>query len=233
MRQAMPVSPLNPLPPVLWALVLPVIAGEILFFLGRTGLVGGAEGIGLRLNALGMAAFPPEWVQRVWQLGAIDWNQFYRILSYSFVNGSATQGLFVVVFTLALGNMIAREFRPWAVIALFLGSAIGGAVAYAAAVAMLPGRPAPLVGGYPAVYGMVGGFTFLLWARLGAVRANRMRAFVLIGMLLAFQLVFAIVFGGAGRGWIADIAGFATGFLLSFVLVDGGMRRVLRQVRAR
>ena len=31
-----------------------------------------------------------------------------------------------------------------------------------------------------------------------------------------------IVFGGAGYGWIAEIAGFGAGLLLSFVLVDGG-----------
>ena len=79
----------------------------------------------------------------------------------------------------------------------------------------------------------MGAFTFLLWSRLGAVHANRMRAFTLIGMLLAFQLVFGIVFGGAGYGWIAEIAGFGAGFLLSFVLVDGGVQRVLRQIRAR
>ncbi|MFD2815130.1 hypothetical protein ACFSYD_13185 [Paracoccus aerius] len=70
----------------------------------------------------------------------------------------------------------------------------------------------PLIGGYPAVYGLVGAFTFLLWSRLGAVHANRMRAFTLIGMLLAFQLVFGIVFGGAGYGWIAEIAGFERAF---------------------
>ncbi|MFD2815131.1 hypothetical protein ACFSYD_13190 [Paracoccus aerius] len=59
-----------------------------------------------------MTAFAPEMVQRMWQLGAVDWDQAYRILSYSFVNTSFTHALFVVVFTLALGNMIAREFRP-------------------------------------------------------------------------------------------------------------------------
>lgn len=233
MRQAMPVSPLNPLPAVLWALTLPAMAGEIVFLLGATGLVGGADGIGLRLSALQMAAFAPEMVQRMWQLGAVDWDQAYRILSYSFVNSSFTHALFVVVFTLALGNMIVREFRPWAVVALFLGSAIGGALIYTAAVSALPGGPGPLIGGYPAVYGLVGAFTFLLWSRLGAVHANRLRAFSLIGMLLGFQLVFGSVFGGAGHGWIAEIGGFATGFLLSFVLVDGGVQRVLRQIRAR
>ncbi len=82
-------------------------------------------------------------------------------------------------------------------------------------------RSAPLIGGYPAVYGLVGAFTFLIWTRLAAENANRMRAFTLIGMLLLFQLVFGLIFGGAGLGWIAEIAGFGFGFALSFVLVDG------------
>ncbi|MFD2815132.1 hypothetical protein ACFSYD_13195 [Paracoccus aerius] len=46
MRQANPVSPLNPLPVVLWALALPAIAGEIVFLLGQTGLIGARKAWG-------------------------------------------------------------------------------------------------------------------------------------------------------------------------------------------
>ncbi|MBU3030422.1 rhomboid family intramembrane serine protease [Paracoccus marinaquae] len=233
MRDGLNESPLNPLPVAVWLLALPVIASEAVFGLGRLGLIGGAEGIGLRLSGLQMAAFAPEMLQRMWQVRAIDWDQLYRLLSYSFVQMSLTHALFVLAFTLALGNLVAREFRPWAVIALYLGSAIGGALVYTVAVSFLPGRPVPLMGGYPAVYGLVGAFTFLLWTRLAAANANRMRAFSLIGILLLFQLVFGLVFGNAGHEWIAEVAGFATGFGLSFLLVDGGVARVLRQVRQR
>lgn len=233
MRDGLTQSPVNPLPAAVWLLALPIIASEAVFGLGRLGLIGGAEGVGLRLSGLQLTAFAPEMVQRMWSLGAIDWDQLYRILSYPFVQYSLTQALFVLAFTLALGNMVAREFRPWAVIALYLGAAVGGALVYTVAISFLPGRPAPLIGGYPAVYGLVGAFTFLLWARLAAANANRMRAFTLIGMLLLFQLVFGVVFGGAGYGWIAEIAGFAVGFGLSFLLVDGGVARALRQIRQR
>ncbi|MEO1909420.1 MAG: rhomboid family intramembrane serine protease [Paracoccus sp. (in: a-proteobacteria)] len=233
MRQGLTESPLNPLPPVIWLLTLPVIASEAAFALGQAGFLGGAEGVGLRLNAIRMTALPPELFQRVWTFGAFDLDQMYRALSFSFVHTSLTHALFVVVFTLALGNLVAQQFRPLAVVALFLGSAIGGALIYAAVVQIIGGRPSLLIGGYPAVYGLVGAFTFLLWTKLAAVNANRLRAFSLIGMLLAFQLVFGLVFGGAGTGWIAEVAGFATGFLLSFVLVDGGMQRALTQMRQR
>ena len=233
MRTGLPESPLNPLPPVIWLLILPAIVTEAAFALGRAGLIGGAQGVGLRLDAINAAAFPPELAQRVWTLGLLDLDQMYRFLSFSFVHVSPMHALFVVVFTLALGNMVAQSFRPWAVAATFFGSAIGGALVYAAILPVAGLRNAPLVGGYPAVYGLVGAFTFLVWTRLAAENANRMRAFVLIGMLLMFQLVFGLMFGAMGAGWIAEIAGFAWGFGLAFVLVDGGMARALARIRAR
>lgn len=233
MRSGLTESPLNPLPPVIWLLVLPVVASEAVFALGTAGLIGGAEGVGLRLSAIRLAAFPPELLQRIWTLGAVDVGQIYRILSFSFVHVSLTHALFVAVFTLALGNMVAQNFRPAAVLGLFFGSAIGGAVVYSALLPLVADRASPLIGGYPAVYGLVGAFTFLLWTRLAAANANRLRAFALIGMLLAFQLTFGLVFGGGGHGWIAEISGFAIGFGLSFLLVDGGARRALAQIRQR
>ena len=180
------------------------------------------------------AAYVPEFVLRLWQLGIVTLDQGWRILTYAFVHLSITHALFVIVFILALGNLIASQFRPWAVLALFFGSAIGGALIYTLAAGVLPQvRFQPLIGGYPAVYGFVGAFTFLLWTRLGQQNANRMRAFTLIGMLLLFQLVFGIIFQDGSLTWIAEIAGFGCGFLLSFVLVPGGIARVMRQIRQR
>ena len=66
-----------------------------------------------------------------------------------------------------------------------------------------------------------------------AEASNQLRAFTLIGMLLLFQLVFGIAFGGAGKNWIAEVAGFVIGFLLSFVLVPGGLGRVRQRIRHR
>lgn len=233
MRHQVNESPINPLPITVWMLALPIIASEIVFALGKAGVIGGAQGVGLRLTALQFTAFAPEMIQRMWQVGVVDWSQLYRLLSFSFIHVSFTHAAFVVAFTLALGNMVAREFRPWAVIALFFGSAIGGAIIYTVIISALGLRTEPLIGGYPAVYGLVGAFTFLLWARLAAANANRMRAFTLIGMLLLFQLVFGLVFGGAGLSWIAEVAGFFCGFGLSFLLVDGGIQRALRHIRQR
>ena len=233
MRHGMTESPLNPLPTIVWLLILPIVALEAIFALGAAGMIGGAEGAGLRLSAIRMAAFPPELAQRAWTYGVIDWDQAYRILSYVFVHVGITHALFVVIFTLALGNMVAQNFRPWAVLVIYFGSAIGGALVYAAAVQRVGARGALLIGGYPAVYGLVGAFTFLTWTRLAAQNENRLRAFTLIGALLAFQLIFGLGFGDLGLGWIAELAGFVCGFGLSFLVVDGGINRALAHMRQR
>ena len=78
--------------------------------------------------------------------------------------------------------------------------------------------------------GLIGGFTYLLWLRLGQLGAQQVRAFSLIGMLLGVQLVFGLIFGGS-LDWVADLAGFVTGFLLSIVLVPGGWARLLARLR--
>ncbi|ARC35509.1 rhomboid family intramembrane serine protease [Paracoccus yeei] len=237
MRPGYDESPLNPVPAVVWALVLPMIAAEAVFGLAQLGFVGGGApgtGLAMRQIAVERTAYIPELVLRLWQMRVFLLDQSWRVLTYSFVHLSLMHAVFVIVFTLALGNLIAHQFRAWAVIALFFGSAILGALVYTLVAGLLPQfQFRPLIGGYPAVYGLVGAFTFLLWTRLGQENANRMRAFTLIGMLLAFQLVFGILFQDGNTTWIAEVAGFAAGFGLSFVLIPGGVARVLRQIRQR
>jgi membrane associated rhomboid family serine protease len=220
-------APINPLPPVVWALVLPVIAMEIVFGLGSSGLAGGPDAIGWRVQAMERFAFAPEILSWMWQTGRWPWEQAIRILSYPFVHANFTHALFVVVFLLALGKMVGEVFRAWAVLAVFFGAAAAGALAVTGL-----GLRQTLVGGYPAVYGLIGAFTFLLWMRLAGLGANRWRAFSLIGMLLAIQLLFGLLFGG-GWDWVADVAGFAAGFVLSFVVCPGGIGRVVDRLRQR
>jgi membrane associated rhomboid family serine protease len=59
-----------------------------------------------------------------------------------------------------------------------------------------------------------------------------MRAFGLIGALLAIQLVFGVIQGDFGNV-TADLSGFVAGFLLSFVVSPGGWRRLREKLRHR
>jgi hypothetical protein len=57
--------PLNPLPPVVWALALPIIAMEVVVNLGARGLVGGPEAVGWRLDAMQRFAFSPDLMRQM------------------------------------------------------------------------------------------------------------------------------------------------------------------------
>ena len=227
MRPGHAESPFNPLPPVLWALAVALILPEIAFFVGGAGGIGGNTAAGMRTNAIQMTAWVPDLVLMGWP-GAIRFDQFYRLLTYPFVAISPMGTLFVVAFTLALGKAVSTAFRPWAVLAIFFGASDGGALVHTALVA-LPGMVRmPLVGGYPAAYGLIGAFTWLLWMRLRATGGNPARAFLLIGALILFQASFAIIYRQLPGEWIAEFAGFGIGFFLCFLVAPGALRR-LRQ----
>ncbi|WP_415184086.1 rhomboid family intramembrane serine protease [Phaeovulum sp.] len=228
MRDGYDTSPINPLPPVVWALALPVVAMEVVLGLGQSGLAGGALAVGWRLDALQRFSFAPGILRAMIEAGQFPASQMVRFVTYPFVHMSFTHALLVLVFILALGKMVGEVFRGWAVLTVFFGSAIVGALAYTA----VPGMSQPLIGGYPAVYGLVGAFTWILWTRLGMVNANRARAFTLIGFLLGIQLVFGLLFGGQPY-WIAELSGFVTGFALSFIVAPGGWGKAVERLRRR
>ena len=214
---------INPLPPVVWALALPMIAMEVVLALGASGLLSNPMAEGWRLAALERFGFFPGILRAMVETGDWPLRHAIRILTYPFVHVSVTQAVFDTVILLALGKVVAEAFRPWALLAVFFGAAIAGA----AAQMLIPGMEVPLVGGFPAIHGLVGAFTFILWMRM----ADR-RAFSLIAMLLGVQLVFGLAFGGA---WalVANLAGFVAGFALSFVVSPGGWARVMARIRQR
>ena len=218
---------LNPLPPLVWALALPIIVMEAVFALATAGLIGGAQGVGWRLQTLQSLVFSPEHFSWMWQTGRFWTQDAARIFLYPFVHYNLTHAVFVVVFILTLGKFVADALRPWAILVVFLGSSAGAAVIYA-----LLGQTIPLGGGYPGVFGLVGAFTFLLWLDLKTKGANPARAFVVIGSLLLVRLIFGLLFG-SGPDWMADLAGFAVGFALTLGLSPDLRRRMLEQIRTR
>jgi membrane associated rhomboid family serine protease len=219
--------PLNPLPPVIWALALPMIVLECLLQLADQGLIGGAAGVGWRMTVLSRMAFSPEQLIWMWDTGRFLPQELARMVAYPFAHVGFTHAAFVVVFVLALGKFVSEVFRPVALALLFLGSSVGAALVYTAT-----GQVAALAGGYPGAFGLIGAFTFILWLRLGATGGASWRAFSLIGMLMLVRLVFGLLFG-SDPSWIADLAGFAVGFGLSFVLVPGGPGRLIAHLRDR
>lgn len=221
-------GPVNPLPASVIVLVAAMALAEAVFTLGARGLVGGPGAVGWRSMAIQDYAFSNPAFIWMFDNGVFRIDYTLRLFTYPFVHASFTHMLFAAVLTLALGKFVGERMNQWAVLVLFLASAALAAFTYAL---ILPDAWG-LIGAFPGVYGLIGGFTYLLWTRLKEVGAQQMRAFSLIGVLLFLQLVFGLFFG-TDTSWIADLAGFCFGFLLSFVLVPGGWQRLRAKLRHR
>ncbi|MBR9650970.1 rhomboid family intramembrane serine protease [Thalassovita aquimarina] len=221
-------SPVNPLPPVVTALFLVIIGIEAVLQLGARGILGGADAVGWRLEAVQRYAFSGEIFD--WMVANGRWpaEHVIRLLSYALIHVSFTQALFAGVMVLALGKMVGEVFSQLAVLAVFVLSAVTGALAYG----LLVDSRVPLIGAFPGAYGLIGAFTYLLWLRLGQLGETQTRAFSLIGFLMGIQLVFGLLFGSQ-PDWVADIGGFVSGFTLSVFVIPGGWRRMRDRLRHR
>ena len=218
--------PVNPLPPVVLLLFAAVALPELMFTMGAQGWIGGPDAVGWRLAAIEKYGFSGDLFD--WMLTNGRWmpEHLQRFVTYSFVHGSFTSTLFSAVLMLALGKLVGESMGQVAVVVLYLGGSIFGALVYA----LLLNDPAWLVGGFPAVYGLIGGYSFLMWQRLADTGQQQLRAFSLIAVLMGIQLLFGVFFG-PNTQWVADLAGFAFGFAASVLLVPGGLARVLYHLR--
>ncbi len=122
--------PLNPLPPVVWVLALPIIAMEVVLGLAASGILGGMDGAGWRLQAMERFAFSPDLMREMIASGMYPWDDLLRLFAYPFVHASTTDAVFALVILLALGKMTGEVFRWWAVLVVFFGSAIAAALAF-------------------------------------------------------------------------------------------------------
>ena len=221
-------SPVNPLPSVVIALVVFIFGIELVFQAGNAGLIGGPQATGWRIAALEQYGFYEPLFNWMVENRQIRWDFVMRFVTYPFLHGSFLDAVFALVFILALGKMVGDVFSGWAVLVIFFASSIVGALAYG----LVWDTRVMLFGAFPAAYGFIGAFSFLLWVRLAGSGENRMQAFSLIGILMGLQLVWGMLFGG-NPTWVAKLAGFATGFGLSFLLAPGGWQHVLAALRRR
>ena len=182
--------------------------------------------VGWRLEAIQKLAFIPDLWREMLSFGQFPAEHMVRLVAYPFVHGNLTQAAFAIVILLALGKFTGEVLRFWAVLVVFFGAAVAGALAYG-----LFASRVPLFGAYPGDYGLVGAFTYLMWLRL-AGSGREYRAFSMIGLLMGAQLLFGLFFG-IGLSWIAELTGFAAGFVLTVLVTPGGIPRLMDRLRQR
>jgi len=223
-----PESPINALPPVIIALALLIIGIEVVFQLASAGIIGGPRGVGWRLAAVEEYGFSAAVLDRVLVNGDYSFDMLKRFVTYPFINTQLTSVAFCAALTLALGKFTAEYYGGLKVLFVYLLTSVVGAIVYGL---LVDGRY-PLLGGFTPVYGLIGAYTYALWLRLGQAGERQIMAFRLIGFLLALQLVFGLIFD-VGQQWIAELAGFATGFVICTILAPGGWATMLARMRTR
>lgn len=214
-------NPFNPLPPVVLALFLAILGIEIVFAMGARGLIGGVQAVGWRQAAIQTYGFNGDVMRWMLENRLFPAEHLLRFVTYPFIHSGFTHALFAGAMLLAMGKFVSEVFSQWATLAVFMLSSVCGAIVYGLVVSDQPW----LFGAFPGVYGLIGGFTYLMWLRLGEMGARQVRAFSLIGFLMGIQLVFGLLFG-ANNQWLADVTGFVSGFLLSFIVSPGGWHKI-------
>lgn len=222
------VPPVNKLPPAVLLLFFAIAGVEAVLALGNAGLIGGNAAIGWRLGLVRALGFSGVMFDQMLATGQWPLRHLARILTYPFIHLSFSHSLFAMVLLLALGKMVAERMGALVFLALFFASGILGALAYA----LVLNDEVWLAGAYPGVYGLIGGYSFVLWRSLAAKGGPQVQAFTLISLLMGLQLIWS-VFAEIGNTWVAELAGFACGFVLCFVLAPGEWSKLRARIRQR
>jgi len=220
--------PVNKLPFVVVVLFLIMAGVELALTAGEAGFVGGPQAIGWRLGLVRDWGFSGDLFDAMVAQGYFPPEHLARFITYPFIHLSFTNALISIVLMLALGKMAAEVMGQFVMLALFVLSGIGGALVYA----LLLNDPTWLVGAYPSVYGLIGGYSYVMWRKLSTTGGRQLEAFSLIGMLMGIQLIWSL-FTSVGYGWVAELAGFVCGFGLSALLAPGEWSRILARLRQR
>lgn len=218
-------SPVNPVPPVVLALVLVIAGVEAAVSLGSQGLVGGPGAVGWRNGLIERFAVWPAVFDYAAQGHAEIW---IRFVTYGFVHGSVTHALFAVAMLLALGKFVGEGMGQARTLAVFTIATVLGGFLFA----LTAGEVQRLYGAYPGIYGLIGAFTYLLWLKFGRAGESRLQAFRMIGVLMGLQLVFSALFGSNPQ-WVGDVGGFLAGGATAVLVAPGGLAALKARLRAR
>lgn len=221
-------APVNPMPAAVTLVFLAIAGIEAGLSLAEAGIIGGPGAVGWRLALIRDFGFSGDLFDWMVANGRFPLSEVKRSVSYAFLHLGFTHALFAMVLLLALGKMVAEAMGQIAFLVIFFVSGILGAVLYA----LVLNDPVWLVGAYPNVYGLIGGYSFVMWRRLSGLGPQQLQAFSLIAILMGIQLLWGVFFD-TGTQWLAELFGFIVGFGLCFLLAPGEWQVLLNKLRQR
>jgi membrane associated rhomboid family serine protease len=218
-------SPLNPLPGAVWLLLLAVLGIEAVLWAAAAGLIGGAQGVGWRIEAIQRFAFSSAIQDWMIENMRAPTSHLLRYVTFGYVHGTPMHALFGAVLIAALGKMVAERFGTARFLALTLVVPMLAAAIFGAVVGV--DQRGWLFGAMPLVFALVGAFTWIKWREADGDRAGRQRAFGMVAILLAARLGFGLLVE-SGPSWIAEVAAFGLGFAASALVLGPGSWARLR-----
>jgi rhomboid protease GluP len=215
--------PMNPLPPLIWLVLLAMALIEAVLWLAGQGFVGGPQGLGWRMEVIQRFAFSAEVQAWMLETHRAPVDHLWRYISFSFLHGQPAQAALSLVLLAAMGKFVGERLGTVRLAVLLVVPPIVGAAVFGLVMASDP--LGWLFGALPMVFSLIGAFTFLRWQ--GATTQQEARkAFSLIVVLMLARLAMGFMVE-AGSGWIADLVAFALGFALTASM----QRRIWQSLR--
>ncbi len=236
-------SPFNSVPVSVLVLVFIIVGVEIAITLGNAGIIGGPTAVGWRLDWIDQFAVSPAVIDRIFGLGDLSYYMTRRLVGYSFINAGWVPVIFASAMLLALGKFIGESWKPLSILMTFVVAGIVGGLVFG----IVTPQNMPLFGSFPAVYGLIGAYSYLRWLELQHSGNNKWKAFGLITFVVLIQIVWGLIlklltaFGFFEADpsaimiyfGIASLSGFVTGLVLSPILGPGGWATFVARLRQR
>lgn len=200
-------------PPVVWTLALVFIFFELLFQLSDAGVLQQD----MRWQVYLRLAFFDLFFEGALSGATVPFQFWTSFITHAFLHGGLLHLFMNTAIFLALGSMLAKGLGSLRFLALFVVSAIGGALLFA----LMSDPQGPLVGASGALFGFIGALKRWEWRWIAATGASSRRFWGAILGLAAINLVLALSFQGAEIAWEAHLGGFIAGWLVAPALAPG------------
>lgn len=197
-------------PPAIWA-VAAVLAGiEAVLTLSDMGLLP----LGMRAFAYDHFAFYAVVVHAVQSGQTLPASLYATFVTHAFLHGGMLHVMMNGAIFLALGAHLSRAVGAAATLMLFLGTVVGGAIAFGL-LAPQAQQFVPMVGASGGVFGLLGAMKRWEWRHLVRNRLPRRRFWTTVAVFAGVNVVLSLGagLGGGGIAWEAHLGGFVVGWL--------------------
>jgi len=212
-------APINILPKSVILLLCLIIFIELILQSGEKGLIGDQNSIAWRMELVRKYGFFDSIFEWMRINNTYNVNDLLRFFTFNFIHRSFTEIIFVLVFIAAFGKFTAEVYGDLAFLIIFLLSGAFAALGYGT---FLNGTL--LIGAYPAVYGVIGAFTWVQFYLQRTKGLSGFQAFHLIIIFMVISLVYNIIYSNNNNEWVAEIIGFITGFFLAIIIMFAKMK---------